>query len=156
MNLDNKILLDISKELSESLSKKITRKTIKWMQSLDSLRDQYHLTNRWDDVCYQFQSEDFYYWHFYEDMIMEYVILRIEELNEHEANAIWLQTENSYDYLIEMDENEMAIDGKFEPLNFLNCIYDTVRYIVDEYICTQAKVWQNDKLRKQLKYDLDE
>lgn len=152
MHLDNKILLDISKELSKSLSKKITRQTIKWMQNLDSKLDQYYLVNLWDDVCYQLQREQSYYWRHYDDMIMVYVISRIKELNKHEANAIWLQTEDSYDYLIEMNDNKISVDSEFESLKSSICVNDIARYIVNKYVYTQAENWRNDKLRKELGY----
>lgn len=150
MELEKTIALNISKELSNKLSKRIARQTIRWMQGQSTTIDLGCLENLWDDVCYQLQAGRSYSWNHYDFAIMTYVISKLEELNKYEANAIWLQTDNAYDHLVDMEDKGIAIDSRFTPMRSPPYVDDMARYIVNEYIYSQADTWQNDRLRQLL------
>ena len=152
MKLERQIAFSISKELSKKLSKKIARQTIRWLQGQNTAIGIGSLENLWDDVCYQLQSGRSYSWNHYDFTIMTYVISKLEELNKYEVNAIWLQTEDAYDHLVDMEENGISIDSSFTPIGSPPYVDDMARYIVNEYIYSQADVWQNDRLRQLLGY----
>lgn len=154
MGLEKKIALNISKELSNKLSKKIAGQTIRWMQSQSTTIDLGCLENLWDDVCYQCQGGSrTYSWNQYDFAVVIYVISRLEKLSEYEANAIWLQTEDAYDYLVDMADRGISIDSSFTPMNSPPYVDDIARYIANKYIYEQAASWRNDRLRQALGYD---
>ena len=150
MELEKTIALNISKEISNKLSKKIARQTIRWMQGQNTAIDIGYLENLWDDVCYQLQAGRSYSWNHYDFAIMTYVISKLEELSGYEANAIWLQTEDAYDHLVDMEDSGISIDNSFTPMNSPPYVDDMARYIVNEYIYSQADTWENDRLRQLL------
>lgn len=152
MDFERKIALDISANLSKSLSEKIARQTIRWMQGQNTAIGIGYLENLWDDVCYQLQAERSYSWNHYDVMIRIYVISKLEELNKYEANAIWLQTEGVYDHLVDMEDDGISIDSRFTPMGSSNFEDEMARYIVNEYIYSQANTWRNDRLRQLLGY----
>ena len=150
MDLEQKILSNVAIKLSDNLCKKIARQTIRWMQGQNTAIDIGYLENLWDDVCYQLQAGRSYSWNHYDFAIMTYVISKLEELNKYEANAIWLQTDNAYDHLVDMEDKGIAIDSRFTPMRSPPYVDDMARYIVNEYIYSQADTWQNDRLRQLL------
>ena len=150
MELEKTIALNISKEISNKLSKKIARQTIRWMQGQNTAIDIGYLENLWDDVCYQLQAGRSYSWNHYDFAIMTYVISKLEELSGYEANAIWLQTEDAYGHLVDMEDSGISIDNSFTPMNSPPYVDDMARYIVNEYIYSQADTWENDRLRQLL------
>ncbi len=152
MDFERKIALDISANLSKSLSEKIARQTIRWLQGQNTAIDIGYLENLWDDVCYQLQAERSYSWNHYDVMIRIYVISKLEELHEYEASAIWLQTEGAYDHLVDMEYDGISIDSRFTPMGSSNFEDEMARYIVNEYIYSQANTWRNDRLKQLLGY----
>lgn len=85
-------------------------------------------------------------------MIQVYVIPRLEKLNKYEAIAIWLQTEDAYDHLVDMENSGIGIDSKFTSMNSPPYVDDIARYVINEYIYKQAENWRNDRLRQLLGY----
>mgnify|MGYP000261581455 CR=1 FL=1 len=147
MNLRQEMALDIAAALSKNLSEKVTRQTIKYMQSFDTALDIGYLKNLWDDVCYQSQKQESPFWSHYDDMILRFVSSRLEELSKHEVYAIWLQDLDLYYQLEDAEVDEEQI-GENPPY----CLDDISRYIMNEYIYREAESWRNDRLRQLLGY----
>ncbi|WP_296211239.1 hypothetical protein [Psychrobacter sp. UBA3480] len=147
MDLRQEMALDIAAALSKSHSKKITKQTIRYMQSFDTALDMGYLRNLWDDVCYQRQKEQAPFWSYYDDMILQSVSSKLEKLSQHEIYAIWLQDPNLYYQLDDIDIGKEHID-KSPPY----CVDDISRYIMNEYIYREAESWRNDRLRQLLGY----
>lgn len=145
MDLRKEMALDIATALSRNLSEKITRQTIRYMQSFNTTLDMGYLKNLWDDVCYQRQKEESIFWSYYDDIILQFVSSQLEELGNHEIYAIWLQDIDLYYQLGDVDTGEEHID-KSPPY----CVDDISRYIMNEYIYREAEIWQNDRLRQLL------
>lgn len=145
MDLRKEVALKVSADLSKSLSEKITRQTIRYMQSFDTALDMGYLRNLWDDVCYQRQKEQAPFWSYYDDMILKFVSSKLEKLSQYEIYAIWLQDLDSYYQLEDAEVVEEKID-KNPPY----CIEDISRYVMNEYIYKEAESWRNDRLRQLL------
>ncbi len=150
MDLRKEIALEISAALSKSLSEKITRQTIRWMQGFDTALDIGYLKNLWDDVCYQRQTTESFLWSYYDDMILSFVSEQFKELSNYEVNAIWLQTDAIYDQLDNMQSDGMTTASEYSEINLLCYTSDMARYVMSEYIYRQADNWQNDRLRQLL------
>jgi hypothetical protein len=150
MDLRKEIALNISAALSRILSDKITRQTIRWMQNFDTALNMGYLKNLWDDVCYQRQTEKSFSWSYYDDMILSFVAAQLKELSNYEVNGIWLQTDAIYDQLDHMQSNGMTTASAYSEINLLCYISDIARYVINEYIYSQADRWQNDRLKQLL------
>ena len=76
MDLEQKRASNVAiKKLSDKSCKKIASKTIRWMQGFDTqLLKIDGLKNSWDDVCYQIQKEEFFYWSHYYDMVASNIL----------------------------------------------------------------------------------
>jgi len=147
MDLRKEMALDIAAALSKSRSEKLTKQTIRYMQCFDTALDMGYLKNLWDDVCYQRQKEESLFWGYYDGMILQFVSSELDKLSKYEVYAIWLQDIDLYYQLDDIDVGEERIDT-----NPPYCIDDISRYIMSEYIYTEAENWRNDRLRQLLDY----
>lgn len=152
MELEEKIALNIAIKLSDNLSKKIASKTIRWMQSFPTTLDMGYLKNLWDDVCYQVQKEESFYWSHYDDMVVSKILSLLAELEDYEVNAIWLQSDEVYYQLSELESDGIIIDNQYKTINLSCYRHDIARYITGEYIYKQAEAWRNNRLRQALGY----
>ena len=152
MDLEEKIALNIARNLSDDLCKKITSKTIRWMQGFPTALDMGYLKNLWDDVCYQMQRRESFYWSHYDDMVTSNIVSLLEELEEYKLTAIWLQTNDTDYQLSELESDGLLTDIRYKTLNTSCFIDDIAKYITGEYIYQQAESWRNDRLRQALGY----
>ena len=151
MDLEQKIALNVAIKLSDNLCKKIASKTIRWMQGCDThLLEIDGLKNLWDDVCYQMQKEESFYWSYYDDMVVANILSLLAEQEDYEVNSIWLQTNDVHYQLSELETNGKIIDSQYKTMNVSCYIHDIARYIAGEYIYKQAEGWRNDRLRQLL------
>ena len=169
MDLEQKRASNVAIKLSDKSCKKIASKTIRWMRGFDTqLLEIDGLKNSWDDVCYQIQKEEFFYWSHYYDMVASNILSLLAEQEDYEVNSIWLQT-NDVDYqlselwsdgqMVRWSDGQMVrwsdgmiIDNQYKTI-YLSCyIHDIARYITGEYIYKQAEDWRNDRLRQFLGY----
>lgn len=140
MDLEEKIALNIARNLSDDLCKKITSKTIRWMQGFPTTLDMGYLKNLWDDVCYQVQKERSFYWCHYDDMVVSNVVSLLAELEDYEVNAIWMQSDEFYYQLSELESDGILKDSQYEPINLSCYIHDISRYIIEEYLSAGRKL----------------
>lgn len=153
MSLEQKIALNIAIKLSDNLCKKIASKTIRWMQGFDTQLIEINcLKNLWDDVCYQIQREQSFYWSHYDDMVFSNVLSLLEGLEDYEVNAIWLQSDEVYYQLSELESEGVEIDNQYQTMNISCYLHDITRYVIGEYVYKQAEDWQNNRLRHALGY----
>ncbi|HBL95853.1 MAG TPA: hypothetical protein DD294_02460 [Psychrobacter sp.] len=152
MGLRQEMALNIAAALSKSCSEKITKQTIRYMQSFDTALNMDYLKNLWDDVCYQRQATESFSWSYYDDMILTFVVTQLKELNNYEVNAMWLQTDAIYDQIDDMQSEVVTTASEYSEANLLCYINDIARYVMNEYIYRQADSWRNDRLRLLLGY----
>jgi hypothetical protein len=135
---------DIVQALAEHDCRQITRRTILNLQSINMEEallsgKESGLHNTWDEVCVQFQDDFWLCWDVYETTIRAVVESLVEELQPHEREAIWLQTEDGYDWMY-----EDKADRDPYPV-----ISDTiVDYLLRTYIYAEADKWTNRRIRK--------
>ncbi|WP_201566921.1 hypothetical protein [Psychrobacter sp. JCM 18900] len=148
MDLEKLIALNISVKLSEKVSKRITNQTERHLQSFcDDMVTIKHLKNIWDDVCYKFQKEGSCGM-VYEIMIREHVSSLVEDLEDYEFNAIYLQAESSHMDLFSKNSSMAAGVDKHSSIGIRFFTDEVVRYITEEYIYKRAKNYTNKGLRR--------
>lgn len=135
-------------EVAETACKRICKRAIHDLQSItDAIvsGDESPLENTWDEICVQRQGEDFICWDVYEQTIRATIRYDIESLPDHEAQAIWLQTDQGIDWRYDFD-NE---DEERAPI-----VYDEIEDYMLQYILESAESWSNARIREYLKIDL--
>lgn len=83
-------------------------------------------------------------------MILSFVISRLKELSNYEVNAIWLQTNDFYYQLDEMQSDRITTDSTYIKIDSSCYDNDIARYVMNKYIYTQAENWRNDKFKQLL------
>lgn len=151
MALEEKIALNVAVKLSDDLCKKITSKTIRWMQSVNTeFIEMEYLKNLWDDVCYQVQKERSFYWCHYDDMVVSNVVSLLAELEDYEVNAIWLQTDEVYYQLSDLESHGIKVDSRYNTIDLSCYMHDIAKYITEAYVYNLAESWRNDRIQKAL------
>lgn len=135
---------DILKRFADDLSERISKKTI---LSLKRIKDNLSgsdtgLKNIWDEVCVQKQDEESFHWDKYEIIIHELISKQIQKLKEHEKLAIWLQTEEGFDWAYK----NINHDIENSILNF--SIQDLSKYISENYVYIEASTFKNKRINK--------
>lgn len=135
---------DILKRFADDLSERISKKTI---LSLKRIKDNLSgsdtgLKNIWDEVCVQKQDEESFHWDKYEIIINELISKQIQKLKEHEKLAIWLQTEEGFDWAYK----NINHDTENSILNF--SIQDLSKYISENYVYIEASTFKNKRINK--------
>lgn len=153
MDLEEKIALNIARDLSDDLCEKITSKTIRWMQGFDTqLLEIDGLKNLWDDVCYQMQRRESFTWSHYDDMVVSNIVSLLEELEGYKLTAIWLQTNDVYSQISDLESDGLLVGTGYKTIDASSYIDDITKYITGKYIYQQAESWRNDRLRQALGY----
>ena len=133
----------IVKRVAELCAERITRKTIRDLQQLhDTLSGQGSgLTSAWDEICVQVQRELSVSWEAYVLTVQSLVEAYVEELPDHEKEALWLQTDEGQEWNCKnYDERESC------PV----CDHDIVTYLIKQYIFPAAECWTNHRIRNYL------
>ncbi|MBN1600874.1 MAG: hypothetical protein JW915_04650 [Chitinispirillaceae bacterium] len=123
--------------IAENACKRVTRQTISYCQYYKDVRPD--LGNLWDEICVQVQFEKELLWETYEDTVREFVYGKVTELKPYEQDAVFLQTEDSY----ELDDNE---NDNLEtcPTN----LDSVTEYILNEHVFAKAANWSNARIRE--------
>jgi len=135
----------IIQKLASSICQRIARRTISALQRLTDCRlsgDDSGLENVWDEVCVQMQHEKSFHWWAYEETIRSHVLSYVEDLEDYERWAVWLQTEAGWDWSYEAEE-EREKDVYVDP-------HGIVDYIVGQFVYAKAEKWSNTKIREYL------
>jgi len=132
--------LAIVRELADQICQRITRATIRILQSMDARLspDDSGLKNPWDEVCVQMQHAESIYWDTYVETINGFVGGEVEILKKFEQEAVWLQTPQGSDWDCEDEDTRDAYPVFVE---------DIVSYIVSDYVLQAATDWSNPNIR---------
>lgn len=143
-------LSKIVEDLAEQESRRIANRTIRALQRMrDTLSgDDSGLATTWEEVCVQVQCEHSIYWSAYVETIDALVGADVAELQPYIREAIWLQTQQGWDWDCE-DEDERDAAPVYEP--------DVTEYIVSNYVMSAADNWSNSRIRafKERRYEYD-
>ncbi|WP_045211262.1 DEAD/DEAH box helicase family protein [Desulfonatronovibrio magnus] len=88
----------------------------------------------------QFQDSYSFMWDAYEDTIFSLLMSEVKQLEGHIAQAIWFQTGDGIDWLV---ENENSPNVFYDESSIAN-------HIMNEYVLTAADDWSNERIRKYL------
>jgi hypothetical protein len=139
---------EIISEISVIESKKISNKVIRNLQKLKDCMlsgDDTILKNVWDEVCVQVQYEESWAWDAYIDTIRSMIKYEVEQLSNAIKKAIWIQTEEGFDWVINNEEDESIVFS----------VEDIIEYILHNYVLSEAADWTNKRIEKYLERECD-
>lgn len=133
---------EVVRALARHAIGRVTRKVILHLQKLtDTLSgDESELKTTWDEICVQVQYQESFYWEAYEETARSIISACVEELEEFEIQAIWLQTERGANWV----ETE---NGGYSPPPIIMDEIDN--YILRELYGAAAD-WSNTRIRAYL------
>ena len=104
------------------------------------------LRTAWDDICVQMQTEQSFHWETaYIPTIEQFISDEIKKLSQSEKRAIWLQSEEGTNWLIDLDfptDGESGYDGVGIPYDDENVIA-----MVLESVLAEAGRYENSRIR---------
>lgn len=127
MNYKDKLI----KQFADATCQDIAEKTVLYLQSLQGSGIYYEdveLLNKWDEFCAQAQYIESVDWDFYVLAAKESINAQVEMLPIHVNQAIWLQTNEGFNW---------TLDNENEDLDFY-CGDDITNYIYQNYLITLA------------------
>lgn len=140
---------DISRLYAESLCQRISRRIIRDCQSLkDCLLsgDDTVLGNIWDEVCVQIQDSESIYWDVYEEALGRMAFDYLVEMVDYEQLAIWLQTDEGWDWQWESENNPEEIPDSDPDFR----LDDLAHFVLRTYVYPAAANWSNRRIEAYL------
>jgi hypothetical protein len=134
--------------ISEHECKRIARKVVRALQGMTEgmqSGDDSGLANLWDEVCVQVQGQLSIMWDYYEDIMLQMIEKQVHLLSVELTKAIWLQTDNGFDW--DSDEDESS-DMEYSE-------YDIVDHILSQFVLTLAADPKNLRIEKFINKDLE-
>ena len=134
----------IVKTVADRAAKQIVRRAVLALQRLTDCKlsgEDSGLENTWDEICVQVQGEHSIFWGSYVDTVRGVLRRVIEDLLPYEREALWLQTEDGFEWSFEeaADRAEYPVrDG------------DIVNYVLTNYLLAAADDWSNVRIRNYL------
>ena len=138
MDIRDKLIRKFAKPACEE----ITRKTIRYLQSLTDCRlsgDDTELKNVWDEICVQVQYEESIYWDAYVETAKQSIEGHVSLLPMHVNQAIWLQTEDGFNWIVDNEDKELDFYGNTDAIT---------DYIFREHLMFAASRWSNKRIEE--------
>ncbi len=108
--------------------------------------DETLLKNIWDEICVQVQGEESVMWEDYVDTIQPLILSEVARLDATLKQAIWLQSEESFDWRFDNKDHEGPIV----------CEDDVIaNYILKDFVLSAAADWTNKRIEKYLEREHD-
>jgi hypothetical protein len=132
-------LIDSPKKDAQQICEDITLKVVADLQEITDLGfgDETGLANVWEEICVQRQSEESAAWYAYDETVRVLVEAHLENLAALDRDAIWLETEQGFDWQLQDDVEEVD-----PPLS----IRDIVDYIAANHVYPRADDFSNDRI----------
>lgn len=133
----------IIKGVSDIRCKKISSKVIRYFQKMKEgmqSGEDTPLKNVWDEICVQVQGEESIFYSYYLDAARRYIYYEVEKLDECIKKAIWIQTDQYFDW---QDD-----DNKHEALIYSED--DIIEYILHHFVLRKAEEWTNKRIESYL------
>lgn len=130
----------IVKALAEQTARRTTGRVVADLQRMKHTLsgDDSGLKTTWDEICVQVQGEESFHWDSYDDTVRAIVQGYVTQLSRHERDALWLQTDEGFDWDCQ-DESDREAD----PV----CDDHIIEYLTQEYIYAEAGRWSNSRIR---------
>lgn len=136
--------------LATHTARKVTRKAVNALKRIKSeaAGDDSGLDTVWNEYCVQVRYQESAFFSIYEDMIEEILDSLINELEDHEKEALWFITEEAEKWENKASENRDTYPVAVEAIS---------RLILHEYLAPFAMDFSNRKIRRfaQREFDLD-
>lgn len=124
------------RHFSRQLEEKIARRVIGELNRMtDTLSGELETT--WEEICVQVQGERSFDWDAYDLTVQQVVLGHIVQLQRHEREALWLQTEAGIDWTFQRD------DRGADPADVSDD--EIVSYLKDDFIYPAAEDWSNER-----------
>jgi hypothetical protein len=127
--------------VAEHECNRIARRVVRALQGITQgmqSGDDSRLANLWDEVCVQVQGQESIMWDYYVEMMWEMIEKQVHMLSVELKKAIWLQTDNGFDW--DFDEDKHTVIEYSED--------DIVDHILKQYVLTLAANWENRRIGK--------
>lgn len=144
MNVLEKLIQQVSQDETRRICQKVR---LIFTKIEATLSGDSGLHNAWDEICVQVQFQQSLYWDVHENMILDQIELVVKELPEHIKTIIWLQTENGFDWLcdVESSEEEGLKQDQDPPV-----YEDDIVYFIFNELMGIADEWSNARIREYL------
>lgn len=137
---------------ADKIARTIVQSVIAYFEGLprDCMQsgDNSSLLNVWEEYCAQVQDEESVFWDVYSEMADDELAAAVEKLDRYEKLALWLQTDEgwdwNYDYMEGQDAHEVA------PV----LTEEIVRYLKDK-LHSAAADYESETLDRYI-YQMDE
>jgi hypothetical protein len=152
-NFQDKLVKRNADESCERICQKVI-KALQGMKEANLSGDDSGLENSWDEICVQVQGEESFSSDAYQDTALQFIHAEVKLIPSMDAQAIWLQTDNGFDWANDVDESNNTdgdsaankTDNTLPPAND----DDIENYILKEFVLREAGNWSNSKIRKYL------
>lgn len=151
---------DLIRSLADDACKRVMETTI---ASLKSQRaqlsgDDSRLHTAFDEFCVQVQEGESFFWDAYELTAKQFIRGQLEQLQNHERQAIWLQTDTGWDWLWDLNNPEGEVE---KPAKVPFDDTDSADYIYRAYLLPFAEEYSNASIEAYLeqaqrgRFDMD-
>ena len=138
MNNRDEILSNIADRECENICTK-TISTLQCMSDGMQSGDDTQLENLWDEICIQVQYRQSVFYDAYLETITTIISRALNGVNEHLKQAIWLQTDQGWDWGYDNKESEDDVP----PFGGDD---DIAEYILHKYVLREAADWSSDEI----------
>jgi hypothetical protein len=130
----------VVKAVADAVAKRVARRVILGLQRMHHTLsgDDSELVTTWDEICVQVQYEKSFFWDAYDETVRALVAWEVENLPEHEKDALWLRTDAGWDWAYKPEDErppEPVVDD------------DIVDYVTRNYVYAEAGFWSNKRIR---------
>lgn len=146
---------DLIREYADMAGKAICNQVIEAMKShpAELSGDDSELSNAWEEVCVQIQSETSVEWDAYVQTMELNILADLETLPRRDHLALWLQTDKGWNWSWDVKHPEDGEDSRSEPdvSSIPFELDDVVQYIISQYVLPCAESYTNKHIRSYLK-----
>jgi len=136
------------REYAKAAGERICEQAIKDLEAITVTLsgDDSPLENAWEEICAQVKGEESLFWDVYQDTMVDTVLNILDQSPQRELAALWLQTEEGWDWHwdIEFDEEQSPRSERGKNILTIPLNHDDIaRYIVREFLLPAAEGFTN-------------
>lgn len=131
--------------IAERESKQIARRVLRYLEGITTGKqsdDDSGLANLWDEVCVQVQGEESAMWEYYTEMMREMIEKQVNMLEVELRKAIWLQTDNGFDWRYDIEDDDET------TTHFEYGLADIVNHVLEKFVLRLAHDYKNRRIEK--------
>jgi hypothetical protein len=135
----------IVRQLAEHVARRLTQRAIEELQEMtDTLGsgEDSGFENIWEEICVQVQHDESVMWAAYVETMEGMLLGLVEEMPNHEQEALWLVTDQGEEWECEDEDQREAYPVLHE---------DIVKYLFNEHLIPKAWRWSNERISVYMK-----